>query len=138
MTGIHLFGAFYFISLLLTGIPLCFIGHWAIPLIYWLLVVLIFIPWTIDNGFQQLFKGLSPLIAGKADEIGQWTFSSIFAGLCWIATTLCFDFSLYFTPGGPATLLVILIGTMIMKDSSISDIVDEFTDDDDIVSVKEV
>ena len=109
-------------SLIGTGIPLCLLGHWAIPTTYYLYPLVLFIL-AIINQFESIFKYPSKYIAGDQNEIKDLTLVTTVIAMGWITTSLCFDSSLYFTPGLFLLLAGLFVGTKELRALKISEIV---------------
>ena len=120
----QIFLACWFVSWIGTGIPLCFLGHWAIPTTYYLYPLVLFIL-AITNGkiLESIFGYPSKYIAGNPDEIAFLTFVTTVIAMGWITTSVCFDNSLYFTPGLFLLLAGLFVGTKELRALNISEIV---------------
>ena len=131
-----IFIACWYLSWIGTSIPLFLIGNWALlttNYIFPCLMLSLFS--TYASRFISIIVYPSKYIAGDENKIIILTLLTPVIALGWTTNSMCFDTSLYFNLGLFLFLAVLFVGTRVLRALSISDIVFDYKDDDDVVSL---
>lgn len=125
-----------------TCIPLYILGYWYTATALCFTLVALYVAFLSESARGLLTTILTYSSESFAGSDEKYTpvdsYLATFSYVSWIGTSLCFEHSLYFTPGLFLLLIVVFFGTRELRAYYINDLTADFSDENEHISLNKV